>query len=191
MTGGEGGGFDLTVSDGAKTTGVLSFGITARKVTLRLIAPGPSHLHVFPLHHQTLTPTQLFALASDVGRPVSYLVKSPPALGRLMMESVPPGNPHSAMNFTQRDINNSRIFYEHTHPFFGLSINDSFSFDAKADFAEPLLDQVTSEILCIRTLYFHLHLLSEFISTAVSCKLFLIPSSGDQESVSKFALVLT
>lgn len=149
LTGGEGGGFDLTVSDGVKTTGVLSFGITAHKVTLRLVAPGPSHLHVFPLHRQTLTPTQLFALASDARRPVSYIVKNPPALGRLMMESIPPGNAHPATNFTQRDINSSRIFYEHTHPFFGLSTNDSFTFDVRADFAEPLLDQVTSKIICV------------------------------------------
>jgi chondroitin sulfate proteoglycan 4 len=147
LTGGEGGGFDLTVSDGVKTTGVLTFGITAHKVTLRLMAPGTSHLHVFPLRRQTLTPALLFALASDAQRTVSYIVKSPPNLGHLLIESVPPGNLHPVTNFTQHDINNSRIIYEHTHSFFGLSTNDSFTFDVTADFAEPLLDQVTSEKL--------------------------------------------
>jgi chondroitin sulfate proteoglycan 4 len=87
-----------------------------------------------------------------------------------MMESVPPGNPVPATNFTQRDINSSRIFYEHTHPFFGLSANDSFSFDARADFAEPLLDQVTSEILSINAFHLDLFLLSQFIRTTVFWK---------------------
>lgn len=142
LTGGDRGGFDMMVSDGVKTTGVLSFAITAQKVSLRLVGPDLWHLHVFPMRRQTLTPIQLLALASDTRRPVSYIIKSPPKLGRLMIDSVPPGNPRIAMNFTQRDINNSRIFYEHTHPFFGLSTNDSFTFDIKANFAEPVLDKV-------------------------------------------------
>jgi chondroitin sulfate proteoglycan 4 len=155
VTGGEGGGFDFTVSDAVKTTGVLSFGVTARKVTLNLIAPGSSHLHVFPMRRQTLTSAQLFALASDIRRPVSYIVKSQPSLGSLMIESVPSGNIRPATNFTQRDVNNSRIFYEHTHPFFGLSTNDSFTFDVRADFAKPLLDQVRSGMLfCILAAHF-------------------------------------
>jgi hypothetical protein len=102
-----------------------------------------------------------------------------------MMESVPPGNLLPATNFTQRDINSSRIFYEHTHPFFGLSTNDSFSFDARADFAEPLLDQVTSEVLCINTLQLGLCLSSQFIRTTVFWKLSLFPSLGNQDGDSK------
>ena len=147
LTGGGGGGFDLTVSDGVKITGVLSFAITAQKVKLHLVGTGPSHLHVFPMRRQILTPNQLLALSSDSRRPVSYIIKSLPSLGRLMIDSLPPGNPRSAMNFTQRDINSSRVFYEHTHPFFGLSTNDSFTFDVMADFAEPLLDQVILDML--------------------------------------------
>ena len=142
LTGGGGGGFDLTVSDGVKTTGVLSFAITAQKVMLHLAGKGPSHLHVFPMRRQILTRNQLLVLPSDTRRPVFYVIKSLPSLGRLMIDSLPPGNPRTAMNFTQRDINSSRVFYEHTHPFFGLSTNDSFTFDVTADFAEPLLDQV-------------------------------------------------
>ena len=147
LTGGDGGGFDLMVSDGVRITGVLSFAITARKVMLHLVGSGPSHLHVFPMRRQILTPNQLIAVASDTRRPVHYIIKSPPSLGWLMIDSLPPGNPRTAMNFTQRDINSSRVFYEHTHPFFGLSTNDSFTFDIKADFAEPLLDQVILEML--------------------------------------------
>jgi len=142
LTGGGGGGFDLTVSDGVKITGVLSFAITAQKVTLHLVGTGPSHLHVFPMRRQILTPNQLLALPSDTRRTVSYIIKGLPSLGHLMIDSLPPGNPRAAMNFTQRDINGSRVFYEHTHPFFGLSTNDSFTFDVMADFAESLLDQV-------------------------------------------------
>jgi chondroitin sulfate proteoglycan 4 len=147
LTGGGNGGFDLMVSDGVKLTGVLHFAITSQKVMLRLMGTGPSHLHVFPMRRQILTPNQLLAVASDTRRSVSYVIKNPPILGRLMIDSLPPGNPRIAMNFTQRDINSSRVFYEHTHPFFGLSTNDSFSFDIKAEFAEPLLDQVILEML--------------------------------------------
>jgi chondroitin sulfate proteoglycan 4 len=155
LTGGGSGGFDLMVSDGVKLTGALHFAITAQKVTLRVARTGPSHLHVFPMRRQILTPNQLLALASDSRRPVSYVIKSLPSLGRLMIDSSPPGNPRIATNFTQRDINSSRVFYEHTHPFFGLSTNDSFTFDIKAEFAEPLLGQVIQKFCYTVHLYRH------------------------------------
>ncbi|XP_068083524.1 chondroitin sulfate proteoglycan 4 [Anabrus simplex] len=137
--GGKGAGFDLTVSDGVKTAGQLSFTVSACKV--RLKHASDNHLHVFPMRRQAITPAQLLTKASDHTRTILYTVTSPPSLGRLMMESIPTGSPQEAVNFTQRDINESRIFYEHTHPFFGLSTNDSLVYDVRADFTEPILDQ--------------------------------------------------
>lgn len=44
-------------------------------------------------------------------------------------------------SFTQDDLNNKRIFYEHTHPFANLYANDSFVFDVKSHLAKPLTNR--------------------------------------------------
>jgi chondroitin sulfate proteoglycan 4 len=46
--------------------------------------------------------------------------------------------------FTQNDLNNSQVFYEHTHQFSDLYANDSFVFDVKAHLARTLHNQVRS-----------------------------------------------
>lgn len=51
------------------------------------------------------------------------------------------GSSVEAVNFTQGDVNASRVCYDHRAPFFGLSTNDSFLFDVHADFAAPLRAQ--------------------------------------------------
>jgi len=45
-------------------------------------------------------------------------------------------------SFTQRDINESRIFYQHMHKFNKLSAKDSFIFDVTAELTKPLINQV-------------------------------------------------
>lgn len=79
---------------------------------------------------------------SDPDREVSYEVIQPPSLGRLMMESETLGIFKVVSKFTQSDLNESRIYYEHTHPFADLYMNDSFVFNARAHFTEPLLNKV-------------------------------------------------
>ncbi|KAI8430565.1 hypothetical protein MSG28_000789 [Choristoneura fumiferana] len=64
-----------------------------------------------------------------------------PALGRLIMLS---GDSHhrSIKQFTQEDINNTLVYYEHTHPFSDLYTNDSFLFTVEAALANPIPDQI-------------------------------------------------
>lgn len=62
-------------------------------------------------------------------------------LGRILTET-PEGAPREVTSFSQREINESRIWYEHTKVFTDLAANDSFVFDVGTEFAEPLLSQV-------------------------------------------------
>nr|CAD7456886.1 unnamed protein product [Timema tahoe] len=136
-TGGDGGVVTFTVTDGVHTSIPFNFPVTSHKVNLQLSSK--SLLHVFPLRRQTVTQSQLLATASDPTRTVIYAVNKRPALGHLTVESQ--GKTQEAVNFTQQDVNTGRLHYQHTHPFFGLSTNDSFGFNVLADFAEPLLEQ--------------------------------------------------
>lgn len=44
--------------------------------------------------------------------------------------------------FTQKDVNDSRVSYEHNKQFNNLSASDSFTFDVETYFAAPIKDQV-------------------------------------------------
>ena len=45
-------------------------------------------------------------------------------------------------NFTQQQINDSSIFYEHNRPFANLTIYDAFNLEASSDFATRGVDVV-------------------------------------------------
>lgn len=45
-------------------------------------------------------------------------------------------------NFTQEDLDNETIYYEHLHPFLDLYANDSFVFTVKSYLAPVLEDEV-------------------------------------------------
>jgi chondroitin sulfate proteoglycan 4 len=108
-----------------------------------------SRLHVFPLLRQGIGPKHLLALTSDPSHPprhITYTIKTPPVLGRILTET-PEGAPKEVASFSQREINESRIWYEHTKVFTDLAANDSFVVDVSTEFAEPLLSQVTIPIL--------------------------------------------
>lgn len=64
-----------------------------------------------------------------------------------MTESDTPGIFKVVSRFSQSDLNDSRLFYEHTHPFADLYMNDSFVFNARAPFTEPLLNKVKRAIV--------------------------------------------
>lgn len=59
-----------------------------------------------------------------------------------MTESDTPGIFKVVSRFTQSDLNDNRLFYEHTHPFADLYMNDSFIFNAKARYTNPLINKV-------------------------------------------------
>lgn len=85
-SGGSSGGFDVTVSDGVKTTSPLRFVARVRPVTLRRAFLTP--LHAFPLRRQCLSIAQLLFAAAD-RRPVTFHVTRAPALGALLLEGRP------------------------------------------------------------------------------------------------------
>jgi len=136
-------GFHVSLTDGINSKSDQYWvNVTVKKLSLSLSKN--SRLHVFPLLRQGITPKHLLALTSDPGLPprhITYSIKTPPVLGRILTETLD-GAPKEVTSFSQREINESRIWYEHTKAFTDLAANDSFIFDASTEFAEPLLNQV-------------------------------------------------
>ncbi|KAJ8949136.1 hypothetical protein NQ318_012884 [Aromia moschata] len=131
--------FKFNISDGLHTTRDYLFHIKTKPVKLSLIS---KPLHIFPLQKKYLTSNNLLATVSDVNRKIHYEVTVPPSLGRLMMESEKMGIFKVVSSFTQDDLNNSRVFYEHTHQFSDLYANDSFVFTVRSYLAPTLTKQV-------------------------------------------------
>lgn len=137
------GRFVFNITDGLHTTKDYLFEIKTKPVTIKLLS---KPLHIFPLQKKYLTSNHLLALMSDVNRTIYYDVINPPSLGRLMMESEKPGIFRIVSTFTQSDLNNSKVFYEHTHQFSDLYANDSFLFTVRAHLAPKLVRQVIEYI---------------------------------------------
>ncbi|KAL3289493.1 hypothetical protein HHI36_022914 [Cryptolaemus montrouzieri] len=131
--------FKFNVTDGIHKTQDYYFIVKTKPVRLTMrVKP----LHIFPLQRKYLTISHLVACVSDNNRSIHYEVIVPPSLGRLMMESNTPGIFKVVSSFTQNDINNTRVFYEHTHQFSDLYANDSFVFNVKSHLAKPLTKKV-------------------------------------------------
>lgn len=136
--------FNLTDGQsGPATQHVLQ--ISARRMQIRLIRN--QKLHVFPLMQQSITSAQLLAVTSSGDLPGSHQQNLPrfqvtrhPKLGRLLLE-LPDGSTKRVGSFTQRDLNQSLVIYEHTEPFADLSVEDSFTFDVISDLSSPLQQQ--------------------------------------------------
>ncbi|KAJ8970004.1 hypothetical protein NQ314_001433 [Rhamnusium bicolor] len=131
--------FKFNISDGLHTTKDYWFHIKTKPVQLKLIS---KPLHIFPLQKKYLTSNHLLTTISDINRKIHYEVTLPPSLGRLMMESEKMGIFKVVSSFTQDDLNNSRVFYEHTHQFSDLYANDSFMFNIRAHLAPKLTKQI-------------------------------------------------
>lgn len=82
----------------------------------------------------------LLTKCSDETREIKYTVRNGPHLGKIIMETSE-GAWLNVERFTQTDVNNSKVFYEHTKQFMDLTANDSFTFDVEAHFAESLTNQ--------------------------------------------------
>jgi chondroitin sulfate proteoglycan 4 len=136
-------GFHVSLTDGINSKSDQYWvNVTVKKLTLTLTKN--SRLHVFPLLRQGITPKHLLSLTSDPGMPprhIVYSLKTSPKLGRILTETSD-GAPKEITSFSQREINESRIWYEHTKAFADLAANDSFIFDVSTEFAEPILNQV-------------------------------------------------
>lgn len=99
------------------------------------------NLHVFPLTKKQILRDHLQYLCSDQSREIKYNITISPSLGRLLYEDFDSQISKVISEFTQEDINEGRLFYEHTAVMHQFRINDSFYFDVIGEKAERLLDQ--------------------------------------------------
>ncbi|KAL1375850.1 hypothetical protein pipiens_017241 [Culex pipiens pipiens] len=130
------------VTDGIHNTTEQILHIVTNPVALELVKN--EVLHVFPLTRKQILPDQLNYKCTDDDRDVKYVVTIPPQMGRLMFEHMEHDYTNEITEFTQHDVENGRIFYEHTHPMVELKTNDSFYFDVTAPLSNSLVDQVFS-----------------------------------------------
>ncbi|CAB3369577.1 Hypothetical predicted protein [Cloeon dipterum] len=136
-------GFQVSLTDGINADPEhYSVNVTVRKLSLTLVHN--ERLHVFPMMRQSINPKHLLAHTSDPNpspRHITYTIKSPPALGKIIVETSK-GLSKEATSFSQRDVNESKVWYEHTKAFTELAANDSFVFDVSTDFADHLSAQL-------------------------------------------------
>jgi chondroitin sulfate proteoglycan 4 len=127
------------VTDGIHNTSEQILYVSSNPVTLDV--EKNEFLHVFPLTRKQILPEQFQYKCSDTDREIRYQVTVSPQIGKIIREDVSLGITSEVQEFTQDDIENGRIFYEHTSPMVELRTNDSFFFDVKALFAPSLIDQ--------------------------------------------------
>lgn len=127
------------LSDGVHTTDSYTILVATEPVHLNI--EYNTALNVFPLTRKLISDKLLLTTCSDETREIKYTVRSGPHLGKVIMETSE-GVWLEVERFTQRDINNSKVIYEHTKRFMDLLANDSFTFDVEAHFAGTLTNQV-------------------------------------------------
>lgn len=125
----------FNISDGVHVLHKILFQITTRPVQIKI--DRKRNLDVFPFLRKPITRYFLLSSCSDPNREIRYEIQTMPTMGRIVMDT---GDSHHQIikEFTQKDINNSLIYYEHTHPFANLYSNDLFMFDVVATLAKPL-----------------------------------------------------
>ena len=128
------GGFSLQLSDGLNSVERRQFAVTVQQLALR--ERRNEELAVFPGMEAPLSANHLDVVTTDLKaiRPVIYLVTQGPTKGRLLFRTTS-GRYEEVQNFTQANINDSRIFYRHEKPFTDLKDYDSFTFEAMAEYA--------------------------------------------------------
>lgn len=137
---GENGEIVFYVTDGIHNTTEQILYVVSNPVTLEV--DRNEFLHVFPLNRKQILPEQLHFKCSDQDREIRYIVTVGPQMGRLIYEYTDSGYTNEVTEFTQQDVENGRIFYEHTSPMVELKTNDSFFFDVAAPFANSLVYQI-------------------------------------------------
>ena len=143
-----GGSIRFRISDGLNQAGggkSYAFNVRVKDLTLNL--DRHDSLDVFPMMQVSLQPANLLVTTSDqdTRRTVRFLVKQPPRLGRLLLRVQGRNKKEQeyivdAKNFTQLDVNEGRVLYEHRRPFSNLTAFDVISLEATADYARQRLD---------------------------------------------------
>ncbi|KAL1129677.1 hypothetical protein AAG570_012622 [Ranatra chinensis] len=134
--------FEAVVVDGVNKFGPIT--LSSRIIELSLNLSSNVGLHIFPLLRKPIGKQLLYGYCSDPSREVYYKITSQPMKGKLFVNSFSTihNNEQPVFNFTQSDINDLRVWYQHTMPFSEAAANDSFMFDLMADYVQPLRDNV-------------------------------------------------
>ncbi|CAG5093715.1 Similar to CSPG4: Chondroitin sulfate proteoglycan 4 (Homo sapiens) [Cotesia congregata] len=138
-TNGTDGYFSFTLFDGLHTT--QQYNITVETMPVKLSIYRNDGLNIFPLTRKPITDKLLLVMCTDKQREIKYIVRRGPHLGKIIMETNE-GTWQEVDRFTQQDLNNSKVTYEHTKQFMDLSTNDSFIFDVETPFAEIIKNQI-------------------------------------------------
>ncbi|XP_066901747.1 chondroitin sulfate proteoglycan 4 isoform X2 [Halyomorpha halys] len=125
---------ETVIVDGKNKYGPITFTTELGKPMLKVHNAG---MYMFPLISKAITSEVLNVSCSD-SREMYFVIKKLPMYGKLLVGGVG-GN---KTNFTQSDIINLKVSYQHTNSFKNSSLEDSFIFDLHADFVEPLKENV-------------------------------------------------
>ncbi|XP_034935285.1 chondroitin sulfate proteoglycan 4 [Chelonus insularis] len=132
-------GFTFVLFDGVHIT--HPYNVTIETVPVELLIKRNDGLNIFPLTRKPITENLLLTLCSDPEREIKYIVRQSSKLGKIIMETSE-GTWLEVDRFTQKDLNESKVTYEHTKQFMDLSTNDSFVFDVETSFAKVIKNQI-------------------------------------------------
>lgn len=134
------GEFSFQVTDGFNSDELRTFTIEAKPLILTLDVNLP--LDAYPNTVQPITAAHLMASTNDPhqSKPIIFTLASKPQFGKIV--TMVDGGYLEAISFTQEQINNSEIFYDHGDSFSGWTQNDSITFTVNTLYAEPIAEQM-------------------------------------------------
>lgn len=122
-----------------------TFNVSVKAVEIFLI--NNEKLQIFPTLKKPITSNHLLGVTSDHTRSransIMFFVKKKPELGRLILIDKS-GNFKEIDKFTQSEVNETKIWYQHTKKFKNLMARDFFEFDLHADFTRDLAENVST-----------------------------------------------
>ena len=131
----------LTMTDERNTVPPFSVRVRVTDVTLQLVRN--EALNVFPMMQTAITAAHLLVSCSDSDpdREVRFAMSRGPRNGRILLRESP-RRLVETRNFTQRQVNESRVFYEHNRPFNNLTIYDAVALGVSSEHATGTLEIV-------------------------------------------------
>ena len=116
------------------------FSFQAKPLILTLNVNHP--LDAYPNTAQPITAAHLLASTNDPNqsKPIIFTLTSKPQFGTIV--TMMDGEPLEVTSFTQEEINNSQIFYDHGDSFSGWTQNDSITFTVNTLYADPVAQEM-------------------------------------------------